>query len=322
MLTQMLTWSNFSRGQYRFTADLLALEAASPPQLLLPYSPSVMTSQAWRKALEDIPDRAFAHFLLRGITDSFWIGAAVGYPLKPSCRNLKSAYDHPDIVAVYLDREVLLGRLHEVQPASPQASSTSLQVSPFGVIPKKHRPDKWRLIVDLSSPEGKSVNDAISKDLCSVCYTSVDHVVTWAQSLGQGCLMAKLDLKEAYRAVPVHPSDQRLLAVSWKGATYIDRALPFGLRSAPKLFSALTGAMMWILHRKGVRTVLHYLDDFLLLGPPDRQVCRNNLELTLSLCQELGFPVAPEIQTEGLSTSITFLGVELDSVAQQVLAYK
>ena len=141
--------------------------------------------------------------------------------------------------------------------------------------------------------------------------------MTWAQSLGKGCLMAKQDLKEAYHAVPIHPSDQKLLAVSWKGATYIDRVLPFGLRSAPKLFSALTDVMIWILHRKSVRTALHYLDDFLLLGPPDRQVCHNNLELPLSLCQELGFPVAPE-KTEGPTTSITFLGVELDSVAQQV----
>lgn len=71
------------------------------------------------------------------------------------------------------------------------------------------------------------------------------------QALGKGCLLAKLDLKEAYRAVPVHPSDQRLIAVQWNGETYIDRALPFGLCSAPKLFSALTDAMMWFLYERG-----------------------------------------------------------------------
>ena len=65
-------------------------------------------------------------------------------------------------------------------------------------------------------------------------YASLDHAVQLVQSLGRGTLLAKLDLKEAYRAVPVHTSDQRLLAVSWMGTTYLDKALPFGLRSAPK----------------------------------------------------------------------------------------
>ena len=135
-------------------------------------------------------------------------------------RGGKSAYDRPEIISAYIQREVDLKRM-----------------APLLSLPaKKNKPDKWRLIVDLSSPEGYSMNDAIRRDLCSVLYTSVDKAVVLAQSLGQGCLLAKLDLKEAYRAVPVHPSDQCLLAVSWNGTTYLDRALPFGLRSAPKLF--------------------------------------------------------------------------------------
>ena len=80
------------------------------------------------------------------------------------------------------------------------------------------------------------MNDAIRQDLCSVSYASLDHAVELVKALGPGILLAKLDLKEAYRAVPVHPSDQRLLSVAWKGTTYLDKALPFGLRSAPKLF--------------------------------------------------------------------------------------
>lgn len=169
--------------------------------------------------------------------------------------------------------------------------------------------------MDLSSPEGHSVNNAIPQELCSVTYASLDQAVTMTQPLGKGCLLAKLDLREAYRAVPVHPSDQCLLAVQWKGATYIDRALPFGLRSAPKLFSALTDAMMWFLYERGVGAALHYLDDFLLLGPPDSASCGQALSTTLALCEELGFPVAPE-KTEGPTTVLTFLGIELDTSCQ------
>jgi hypothetical protein len=216
-----------------------------------------------------------------------------GASYKAAARNLKSAYDRPDIISAYLQREVELGRLHAL-PSLPHLSPPLLQISPFGAIPKKYKPDKWRLIVDLSSPKGYSVNDAIASELCSVSYTSVDRAVDFVRHLGEGCLLAKLDLKEAYRAVPVHPSDQRLLAVSWQGTPYLDRALPFGLRSAPKLFSALTDAMMWMLYERGIETALHYLDDFLILGPAGSPLCGQALQTTLTLCDELGFPVAPE----------------------------
>ena len=237
-----------------------------------------------------------------------------GAHLKPTQRNLKSAYDRPEIISAYIQREVNLKRM---APLLSLPTTASLQVSPFGAIPKKNKPDKWHLIVDLSSPEGYSVNDAIRWDLCSVLYTSVDKAVVLAQSLGQGCLLAKLDLKEAYRAVPVHPSDQCLLAVSWNGTTYLDRALPFGLRSAPKLFSALTDAMMCFLHDRGVRSAVHYLDDFLVMGPPGQNGCSEALTTTLVLCEELGFPVAPE-KTEGPATTLTFLGIEIDAEKLQL----
>ena len=148
------------------------------------------------------------------------------------------------------------------------------------------------VIVDLSSPQGFSVNDAISSDYCSVTYTSVDQAADMVRAMGKGCLMAKLDLKEAYRAVPVHPCDQRLLAVSWQGDTYLDKALPFGLRSAPNLFSAITDAMMWILHDRGVERALHYLDDFLVLGPATQPDCQRDLDTVLSLWRA-GVPGSP-----------------------------
>lgn len=74
--------------------------------------------------------------------------------------------------------------------------------------------------------------------------------------------------RSTYRAVPVHSADQRLLPVSWEGAVYIDKAHPIGFCLAPKLFSVLTDVMMWVLQERRVVVALHYLDDFLMLGPP------------------------------------------------------
>ena len=80
--------------------------------------------------------------------------------------------------------------------------------------------------------------------------------------------MAKTDGKSAFRIVPVHPSDRWLLGLEWKGNFFVDATLhvPFGLRSAPKIFNAIADAVQSISVQKGIRWVTHYLDDFLVLG--------------------------------------------------------
>ena len=85
-----------------------------------------------------------------------------------------------------------------------------MHCSPIGIIPKKNKPGKWRLIVDLSSPEGASVNDGVAKEQGSLSYISVDTVADRVLELGKGALMAKMDVKQAYRMVPVHPEDRLL----------------------------------------------------------------------------------------------------------------
>jgi hypothetical protein len=59
----------------------------------------------------------------------------------------------------------------------------------------------------------------------------------------------------------------------WEESLFVDTALPFGLRSAPKIFTAIADAVEWILKQAGVKFVIHYLDDFLLIGAPGSQEC-------------------------------------------------
>ena len=192
-----------------------------------------------------------------------------------------------------------------------------LQISPIGIIPKRNRPKKWRLIVDLSSPDGQSVNDGMDRAQCSIKYASIDDVVQLIRGLGEGSLLAKLDLKDAYRIVPVHPDDRPLLGMRWRESLYVDTVLPFGLRSAPKIFSALADGMIWIMHLQGVDPSIHYLDDFLLFGPPASSACAESLATALSVCDRLGVPIAGG-KTEGPATSLTFLGIQIDMRAMQL----
>ena len=72
------------------------------------------------------------------------------------------------------------------------------------------------MITDLSYPEGHSINDAINPELCTMSYITVDEVAKSAVGLGKGALIAKIDIKSAYRLVPIYGYDRKWLGMHWK----------------------------------------------------------------------------------------------------------
>ena len=186
---------------------------------------------------------------------------------------MHSALVHPTPVEDYLHTELQASRI-----IGPIPDNALIQISRFGVIPKSGQPGKWCLILDLSSPHGSSVNDAIQKEVCSLTYATVDQAVRRILHLGQGTLLAKIDIQHTFQNIPIHPVDRKFLGMSWNGCMYVDiyTVLTFGLRSAPKIFNAIADALEWILSSEGVTDLMHYLDDFLFLGSPASQECSNN----------------------------------------------
>ena len=272
---------------------------------------------AWRRELLKHPDREFVEMILRGITEGFRIGYdASTAQLKQQTTNMLSALAHREVMSRYITQELQATRLVCVG-SEEVACSMGIHCSPLGVIPKKNRPNKWRLITNLSAPEGYSVNDGIDKELSSVSYISVDNVVARILKLGRGALLAKMDIKQAYRNVPVSPEDRFLLGMCWEGKVYVDTALPFGLRSAPLIFTALAEALLWIMRQRGATNTDNYIDDFVTAGAPDSQECEHNSTIMHETCEEVGLPAEPE-KDEGPATSISFLGIELDTVALEI----
>lgn len=162
--------------------------------------------------------------------------------------------------------------------------------------------------MDLSQPNGGSVNDGISPSMCSLRYSSVDEAVDIRSHDTQ---LVKLDIKDAYRLIPVHPDDYHLLGISWRGETYID-ALPFGHRSTPQIFSAVADLVAWVLHQHGIKHQLHYLDDFLFREAPNSKETAQILPLVLEIFRVLGIPIATH-KTEGPASILVFLGILIDT---------
>ena len=308
------------QGGQTYIHQLHRLEAQTPAApLCLPAALVEITtpllSEVWEEELADHPDQVFAAYVVNGIKQGFRVGYDRSKPLASCSANMVSALEHPDVVSNYLGQELLLNRMVVVHPV--QVPYIHCHISPFGVIPKRAKPGKWRLIVDLSSPSNASVNDGIDKDMCSVSYVTVDQVVDELLRLVPGALMGKVDIKQAYRIVPVHPDDRHLLAVQWEGQVFVDKVLPFGLRSAPLIFTAVADALQWIMSKRGVSPVFHYLDDFITLGPPQSAKCQRNLESIIETCKLTGTPLE-EDKCEGPTSVLTFLGMELDSINMEI----
>ena len=305
-----------SSGKYVYMPDLRKLKSFQPPipaaipdtlcQINTP-----LNIRAWEAELHAHPDREYVQFHLEGIQQDFHIGFDYAHHSCSSVSsNMKSASIHPEPIDKYIREEVEAGRI--IGPL-PDEFKHQVQISRFGVIPKPHQTGKWRLITDLSSPQGSSVNDGVDSQLCSLTYASVDEAVSRIKFFGRGTMLAKFDIASAYRIVPVHPVDRLLLGMVWRDKLYVDGALPFGLRSAPKLFTALADGLLWIMGRHGIAESLHYLDDFLVLGAGGSQQCGDALQISLRLCRILGVPIANR-KVEGPGTVLPFLGIQIDTV--------
>ena len=152
--------------QYMFIQQLLALDINRPrvPQLLPEVLGQISTParvEVWQQELAGHPDQAFTKYVLQGLEQGFRVGFRYTSNLIPNKRNMLSAVQHPQVVRNYLKEE--LAQNGVVRFPKPAAEQLGVHCSSIGVIPKNPKPNKWRLIVDLPSPNSASINDGIDK---------------------------------------------------------------------------------------------------------------------------------------------------------------
>ena len=108
----------------------------------------------------------------------------------------------------------------------------------------------------------------------------------------------------------------RLLGLQWDSILLVNKALPFGLPAAPKIFTALVDAAEWLIRQRIIYFCIHYLDDYLIIAV-DKKQCSGDLQMVLATFSELVFPVVMN-KLKGPPRCLTFLGFELDSEALEM----
>ena len=248
-----------------------------------------------------------AEYVIDGFTHGFKLGYQ-GLRHSSYSENLISCQDLPHVVAEKIQKEISLGRVKGPFPFPPMPN---LRISPVGIVPKKIE-GQYRLIHHLSHPDGSSVNDFIDDASSKVQYSTFDDAKAHVIALGNGCLMAKTDLDSAFKLFPVHFQDHNLLGFQFNGQFYYDCTLPMGAKSSCAIFSRFSNSLQWLAQtRLGVSHMVHILDDFLFLGPPNSPSCNSHLDNFISLCSSLGIPIKQE-KTERACTCIVLMGLELD----------
>ena len=145
--------------------------------------------------------------------------------------------------------------------------------------PRHHLDDpiKYRIIIDLSILK-KSIEKKHFKMESSNSIRNILQI---------GDFFFTADLTMAYNTIPMHPSSMKYLRFWWHSKAWEFRALPFGLTTAPWIFSLVMSDMAKYLHKNSIVCVF-YLDD-LLFKDQDYDRLLTNHPLILYFIQALGW---------------------------------
>lgn len=277
-----------------------------PQKMPTPVKPEIL------KAYLEGYEQDLANYLISGFTYGFQLGC-LNTPSSTPSKNHGSTNKHPEIVLNKIKKEQSYGRISE---ASTNPQYPNLVISPLGVVPKKAQ-GQFRLIHDLSYPENNSVNSQIPAVNSQVSYDSIDTVINLVKQFGSGALMAKCDIQDGFRNIPIHPDDYHLLGFMWDNLYYYDKCLPMGASSSCQIFEKLSSSLQWIMLNKFfAKGMSHMIDDFFFIGPSASKSCFHDLNNFITLCDKIGVPLNPD-KTCLPTTNIIIYGIEVDSIAME-----
>ncbi|XP_065406172.1 uncharacterized protein LOC122174245 [Chrysemys picta bellii] len=136
-------------------------------------------------------------------------------------------------------------------------------------------------------------------------------------SLDPGDWFAALDMKDAYFHIAIYPPHRRFLRFVVSKVHYQFAVLPFGLSSAPRVFTKCMAVVAAYLRRQGIQ-VFPYLDDWLVHGRTKEQV-RAHIHIIVHTFNELGILLNKDKSTLEPTQRIEFIGAVLDSRCAQAI---
>ncbi|KAJ3472926.1 hypothetical protein NLI96_g13198 [Meripilus lineatus] len=235
-----------------------------------------LIAEAWRSALAAANLASKYPSIPTGIARGFH----VGIPPIPTTRtppNSPSFQEHISQFDAILSHELSSGRYLGPFPRDTvEALIGPFQSSPLSIIAKPHKPNAYRLIQNFSHPHTNlpypSINSAINSDDFPCTWGTFNTICVIIWNLPKNAQAAVRDVAEAYRTIPLYPSQ-------WPGAVVrtgkeefcIDTAAAFGVASNAGAYGHVADAGADIMRSRGLGPISKWVDDHVFLSsPPSR----------------------------------------------------
>lgn len=241
-------------------------------------------AEGWGKITQD-------RFVLRVVREGYRLPLRGLPPLRTSPREIQLPKGKVRRAALLTEIQAL----RQKGAVAPGDASIPGFYSHVFVVPKAS--GGWRPVIDL-----KALNTFV--DAPHFRMHTVNSVLN---TIRVGDWAFSIDLKDAYLHVPMHPDSRKYLRFALSGEILEFRALPFGLNTAPRVFTRIAHAVSGFLHQKGV-SVVPYLDDWLIHNP-NREVLLQHRTLVLETLQQIGLIVNLQKSQLEPSQDLEFLGV-------------
>jgi len=241
-------------------------------------------------------------WVIRTVTHGYLLEFTDRPPATVDVRQTPLPNEGPKRQALLLEVQALLDK-NAVYPISERNIQPGFAAI-FFLAPKKS--GQWRPIINL-----KPLNVFIKPK-----HFRMEHITAVLNARNNNTWATSIDLRDAYLHIPIHPSHQRWLRFKVGNQAYAFRCLPFGLSTAPRVFTRVVKSVAAYLRRQGI-TIYVYLDDWLITAPTF-SLAVTHTHRVIQTAEYLGFLINRDKSHLTPTQRPTYLGTVLDLVAGRV----
>jgi len=206
------------------------------------------------------------------------------------CKNSKSTFTYgehvTDTVANWVKQGIVSGPFK-----SPPLER--FRVNPLVAVDQD---DKVRLVMNVSLPENESLNDNVDQNLLEKVHMSSARSVSYViVEAGKGAWLSKMDMRDAYKVLPVPLTEIRLQGFRWLDMYFAETQQIFGAEPSVCNFDGLGKTVQTIVSiecQASERSSPRQLDDTIKINPKNSDECHEFTEKYTSLCKDIGIQLA------------------------------
>ena len=135
--------------------------------------------------------------------------------------------------------------------------------------------------------------------------------------LSPSSFVTSIDISKAFFHIPININDQKYFAFSFENKTYRYERMPFGYKLAPYIFNRIMGACLAYIRELLECTILHYLDDILIINDSYEESVNQSKRIVEEL-KKFGWSVNVKKSNLIPANKFDYLGINFDVINQSV----